>query len=210
MHLRLRQLLIISLTGLALSSLPLTAQTPPPLATDRPGFSTGPATVAQRLGDAGKGELHYARIEFQDQLTGNAKLRDLRFSNRVRCVYGQVQSWDEVVTDGTSRGNRGAELGCQTLRLSEVRRGADRAMFLDASGNVLIQSQHFDARAAKLTFDQLKDLMVLDGDPRGGAELRYSPPGRANVVPMVAQRIKFWPKEMKVDVEGFNSIVTQR
>ena len=150
--------------------------------------------------------MHYMRIEFEDQLQGNAKLRDLVFSDRVRCVYGQVERWDEVVEDGTNRGGRGGELTCRTLRIAEVPRDRERAMVLDAQGNIYIKSQQFDAHAARLTYDQLRDLMVLHGDPRGGANLRYAAKAGGAAIPMNAQRIKFWPKTLRVEVEGFNSI----
>ena len=178
------------------------------LSTVRSKSKKAPAPTLERSVGAKQDDeagLHHFRIEFEDDLKGNAKLRDLLFAERVRCVYGGVERFDEVVADGVSQ-ERGGELTCRTLRVAEAPRGDERGVLLDANGNIHIQSLKFDAQAARLTFDQLKDLMVLHGDPRGGARLRYSPtPGRA-AIPMNAQRIKFWPKTMKVDVEGFNSL----
>lgn len=176
------------------------------LKADKPASPDAAGRRDDGLQGAGRSAMHYMRIEFEDELRGNAKLRDLIFSNRVRCVYGQVQRWDEVVEDGTNRGGRGGELTCRTLRVAEVPRDRERAMVLDAQGNIHIKSQQFDAHAARLTYDQLRDLMVLHGDPRGGAQLRYAAKAGGAAIPMNAQRIKFWPKTLRVEVEGFNSI----
>ena len=146
------------------------------------------------------------RVEFDHQIEGNAKIRDLKFTDRVRCVYGKVQRWDEVVEDGTRRGNDAAEMSCQTLRMATSRWNGQQALHFEALGNIYIQSEQFDAHAARLTYDQHKDLMVLHGDPRGGAMLRYAQQPGSDPVPLNADRIKFWPGKMDYEIEGFRSL----
>ena len=169
---------------------------------DRRGPAPRPAAGLLPSGDG----LHYVRVEFQLQIEGNAKLRDVKFSDRVRCVYAMVDRWDEVVDEATRRGNRGGELTCRTLRISEIRHDRAKGMHLTAEGNIYIQSQNFDAHAARLTYDQLRDLMVLHGDPRGGAALRYAPQPGLEPIPLNADQIKFWPQRMEAVIEGFRSL----
>jgi hypothetical protein len=152
------------------------------------------------------GTMHYVRVEFDRQIEGNSQIQDMRFSDHVRCVYGPVRRWEDTVADGTQSGPRAAELACDVLRVAQLRRSGKTGLQMEASGNTVIKGALFDARAERLTYDQLKQLMVFQGDPRSGAVVRFARDPRSDPATFTAGRILFWPETMNIDVPEFRSL----
>jgi hypothetical protein len=156
-------------------------------------------------------KLYYLRLEFQRGLAGDMYVRTLSFDGRVRTVYGPVDAWEqELDADRPETLPPDSVLLCSDqLRISEdpiaaaaapVARGPQTRPLgpvqLEAKGNVHIdghtESQGiFGALADRATYEQSKDVFVLEGTTRTSAQLwlrRY--PGE-QVTPLSAGRIRY-------------------
>jgi phage gp45-like len=156
-------------------------------------------------------KLHFLRIEFQRELAGNIYAREISFAGRVRTVYGPVDAWEQEL-DATRLEVLPPEtvlLSCDKLSINEDpiavavapnAREADRRPLgpvqLEAKGNVRIDGHSesqgtFGAVADRATYEQVKDVFVLEGGLRTPAQLwlqRY--PGE-QVAPLSAGRIRY-------------------
>jgi hypothetical protein len=152
------------------------------------------------------------RIDFRQGIRGNWYTRGLAFDERVQAVYGPVDSWEQELD--ANRPDRlppeSVRLLCDELHMSEnpiaarAESGgfaaADRPLgpvLLQAIGNVRIDGQSaegrtFWAHGEKASYEQAKDLFLLEGDPRIPATFWYSgqqgPPAQARKVSYVRSR----------------------
>jgi hypothetical protein len=101
----------------------------------------------------------------------------MTFYGHVRSTYGEVQDWhDELSPDDLELlGQRGATLSCRELTVAEGAKNAEgkSQVELIAGGNVRVEGTKFTALANRMTYDQHKDLLVLEGDGRAPAELYH-------------------------------------
>ena len=81
-----------------------------------------------------------------------------------------------------------------------------RSMELTAAGNTIAEGRAFTARGARITYAQAKDLLVLEGDERIGAELFRQQQLGAEPAKTTARKILFWPKLEKVWIDGVRSL----
>jgi hypothetical protein len=143
--------------------------------------------------------LRYVRVDFQRELKGNLVNRQVNVSGQVHTVYGPVDSWDQAVTVGGPRWQRGGTaVNCDFLSLTQYADGPRRVSWFDlqATGNVKIEGftpsyGAFTADAERLTYDQRKDLVVLDGgshDARIWAESSAGLPAGHHA----ARKIFYW------------------
>jgi hypothetical protein len=156
-------------------------------------------------------KLHFLRIDFQRKLVGDIYVRALSFDGRVRTVYGPVDAWEQELN-----GSRpetlppdSVVLSCDTLSINEDPLAARTAVNaqeaetrplgpvqLEAKGNVHIDGHSesqgtFGAVADRATYEQSKDVFLLEGGSRTPAQLwlrRY--PGE-QVTPLTAGRIRY-------------------
>jgi hypothetical protein len=191
---------------------------------------TGPQTGGSRQRIASpqttKGsKLQFLRIDFQHGLVGDMYVRTLTFDGRVRTVYGPVDSWEHELD--TSRLEAlppdSVLLSCDQLRINEdpiaaaaapaAREAQSRPrgpVQLEAKGNVHIDGQSesqgvFGALADRATYEESKDVFLLEGAMRTPAQLwlrRY--PGE-QVTPLSAGRIRYDRSTGLPKVEGFQS-----
>jgi hypothetical protein len=156
-------------------------------------------------------KLHFLRIDFQRGLAGDMYVRTLSFDGRVRTVYGPVDAWEQELD--TNRPETlppdSVLLSCDQLRINEdpiataashiAREAQTRPLGpvqLEARGNVRIDGQSesqgiFGAVADRATYEQTKDVFLLEGGARSLAQLwlrRY--PGE-QVTPLSAGRIRY-------------------
>jgi hypothetical protein len=73
---------------------------------------------------------------------------------------------------------------------------------LAAGGNVLVEGESFTARSARLTWSEAKDLLVFEGDGRADAQLFRQLKAGAQPDSMASEKILYWIRQNKVDVEG--------
>ncbi len=154
-------------------------------------------------------KLAYLNVRFQDSITGNLRSRQMVFHNRVRAVYGPVDSWEETLdADRPDRlGPQAVLLNCDQLAVGEtpVPIGNRRAMELESVGNTVVEGRSFTARGARMTYDEAKGLLVLEGDGRSDAELfrqqRVGGPREQSA----ARKIYYWHRLDQLRVEGARS-----
>jgi hypothetical protein len=193
---------------------------------------TGPHAGAsqQRVADpqtSNGSKLHFLRIDFQRGLAGDMYYRTLSFDGRVRTVYGPVDAWEQELD--ASRPETlppdSVVLSCDQLRINEDPIAAKAAPIaraahtrplgpvqLEAKGNVHIDGQTesqgvFGALADRATYEQSKDVFVLEGGTRSPAQLwlrRY--PGE-QVTPLSAGRIWYDRSTGLPKVERFQNLI---
>jgi hypothetical protein len=185
-------------------------------------FGAGLATIARGQsplapqltspppGTAGS-KLHFLRVDFNAGLTGNLYTRELTFSDRVRTIYGPVDSWEQEL-DPTQPQNLPPDtitLTCDQLRLNEdpiaARMtpppvdGTDRPIGkvqMQAQGNVEIAGQmprqgEFTVQAERASYEEAKDAFILEGSVRNPAKLWRRPKPGVDLPPTVARRIRY-------------------
>ena len=155
--------------------------------------------------DPDAAKLVYLLVRFQDSLVGNHQRRQMTFRDRIRAVYGPVDSW-ETVLDADRPDSLGPEavlLTCDQLSVIDMPApvGHQRAMELEAAGNTIVENRTFTARGARMTYSQAKALLVLEGDGRSGAELFRQPYPGGPRAQTSARKIYYWHKldQLRVD-----------
>jgi len=153
--------------------------------------------------------LSCLHLSFQRAITGSQESNQVTFHEGVWAVYGAVSSWEPKLPPAPPFrpdffDPRGATLNCQELSLAEMTApaGARRPLLLEAKGNAVVESQQgFVARALRITYDQSKGLMVLEGDGRVDASLYLQRRAGERFEEHRARTISFWPqtKEFKYD-----------
>jgi hypothetical protein len=158
-----------------------------------PTSSLQPPASSQRL--------HFLRVEFNRGIRGNLHQRELTFAGRVRTVYGPVDAWEQQLDPDQAAGlSAGAvAVRCDELTVSEdpahrrasapvparagslggIGNGKFGPIELLASGNVKIESsddknQSIKATAERVSYDELKDVFVLEGNGRTSATIIYA------------------------------------
>jgi lipopolysaccharide export system protein LptA len=149
--------------------------------------------------------LTYISVDFQRSLTGNLRRREMAFANAVKTVYGSVDSWDAVLDpDKPERlGPRGAVLTCDQLAVAEMPTAnrTQRATELVASGNTLVEAAAYTARASRISYADLKGLLILEGDGRSDAELFRQERVGAEMSRFAARKIYYWPATNRLSID---------
>lgn len=171
---------------------------------------SNPATTS-----ADGSKLHFLRVDFRNGFDGNSLTREVTFHERVRAVYGPVDSWEQELplnrpeslpTDSTT-------LSCDDLRVSEdptAPRTAPQTpnpdgskpmgpMQLQANGDVRIegqafaqgQSQQFRVQSDRASYEQAKDMLILEGNTRTPARLWKRNQMEADSPPLEARKIYY-------------------
>lgn len=153
--------------------------------------SRGKAAVAPA--DASGSKLHFLRVDFHTGLDGNMYTRELTFHDRVRTVYGPVDSWEQELelTRPETLPMESITLSCDELRLNEDPAAAQAArstnnsggqqpsmgaIEMHASSNVHIEGQsaaqgQFTVQADRASYEKAKELFILEGNPVTPAKL---------------------------------------
>src|SRR5205823_2221138 len=133
-----------------------------------------------------KDQLNYLNVQFQGALSGNVNNHEITVHDRVRTVYGPVQSWqDQLNPDNADNlGPGGVRMTCDQLTVRQTNDRPTAAnpgrhpMELEAVGSTVVEGESFTALANRLTYAEAKDLLVLEGDGRNDAQLfRQDRPG---------------------------------
>jgi lipopolysaccharide export system protein LptA len=182
----------------------------------------GAQNPAASPGAAGS-KLNFLRVDFHHGLSGNMILRDLKFQERVRTVYGPVDAWEQEL-DATRPETLPPEamtMTCNEMWINEDPVAA-RAMPAGANGqkktvgpiqfrakgNVQIDGQApnhgaFSAQADQARYEQAKETFILEGDGRTPATLRRA--GQTGPPP-AARLIRYSRLTNEVSVEGIQFI----
>ena len=167
------------------------------------------ALARRPTGEEPSNKLVYVNVRFHESIRGNFRAREMSFHERVRVVYGPVQSWEEQL-DGDRPDLLGPEaivMDCDRLTLVDMPAPApnQRAMELEAIGNTAVLGKTFTARGARMTYSEGKGLLVLEGDGRNDAELFRQELVGGPRAQTSARKILFWPRTEQVRVEGARS-----
>ena len=149
----------------------------------------------------------YIKVQFEGPISGNLQRNEVTFSEQVKSVYGPVLDWNQKLEgdDPDKLGPQGVLLNCDELTVRTtpgVAKPSSDAVELEASGNTLVEGADFTARAHRITYTKLKDLLVLEGDGQSDAELFHQsqPGGPQDTLP--AHKIMYWPSTKAVIAEG--------
>lgn len=130
-----------------------------------------------------KEQLVFLAVEFQRRMSGNLHHKNMLFEQQVRTVYGNVQKWDDTLDPNAPEALRPGDvlLTSQQLAVNETPGqmsgpGTPHYMELAATGNARVDGKteagmDFYSQSARLTYSQIKDLLVLQGDGRTDARL---------------------------------------
>jgi hypothetical protein len=134
----------------------------------------------------------------------------MTFQDQVVTVYGPVDSWDAVLDPNhlESLGDRGMILHCGQMTVSQMSApGSDHpAMEMVARDHALVENVKFTARAARISYTQVKGLLILEGDGRSKAELWRQKYHSAPVSYFRAQKIEYWPSDERLRVDGADQL----
>ncbi len=180
-------------------------------------------------------KLYFLRVDFHTNVDGNMYTHELTFHDRVRTVYGPVDSWEQELdmTRPESLPPDSMTLTCDALRLNEdplaARAAAAptkaptpsapsalgglkmEAIQLQAKGDVRIQGQTpsqgpFRVQADRASYEKSKELFILEGDTRTPAKLWRRTPAGADAPPIEARKISFNRLTNQAKVEGVQSL----
>jgi len=159
-------------------------------------------------------KLSFLGVEFENRVIGNVnqqlRQRQMTFYGHVRSTYGEVQDWhDELSPDDLELlGPRGATLSCRELTVAEGVKNAEgkTQVELIAGGNVRVEGTKFTALASRMTYDQNKDLLVLEGDGRAPAELYHREQIGARDEYTLARKISYWRTTGYVHWDGVRGL----
>jgi hypothetical protein len=191
-----------------------------------PGQPAARLTAAAPANSAGS-KLYFLRVDFHSGLKGNMYTRELTFHDRIRTVYGPVDTWEQELD--LSRPETltpdSMTLTCDALRLNEDPLAA-RAMTaapndpdkrpigpvqMHASGNVNIAGQipsqgDFSVQANRASYEQSKDSFILEGDTRTPAKLWRRNSAGVNSPPLEARKIRYTRSTNEAKVDGIQFI----
>jgi hypothetical protein len=174
----------------------------------RPGLARSTGARANKPLQADSTEWEYTRVDFAGHMDGNVERRSTTFHDDVRVVYGPVPtSTDTIDLYVELLPLYAGRMKCEELHLvqhpGEENKGGNIALAARTNAELEGRTEHglFHGKAARLSFDQAKDLFILFGDGRRDATIwRESQigSGRSSVE---AQRMDFIPSQNEVKVD---------
>jgi hypothetical protein len=167
------------------------------------GPAAQPVAAAPRRAD----QLNYLGVDFQRGMRGNLNRRVMEFHQRVEAIHGPVADWaatlDPHAPGGLPAGVVRIASDVLSVGQTPPLPGQPRASIeLAAGGNVLVEGEAFTARSARLTWSEAKELLVFEGDGRADAQLFRQLKAGAQPDSMASEKILYWIRQNRVDVEG--------
>lgn len=161
-------------------------------------------------GGLDQGPLMYLRVEFQQQFSANLNKRQADFRNHVFAIYAPVSDWNQRITPSSSTPLTGGQLlmTCDQFSIFQIRARdpKDAPMELVAQGNATIEGEQFKAEAHRMSYDQGKDVFVLEGSGRGDVHLvRQTQPGGPRQETN-AEKVRYSPSANTVQVNGMKML----
>jgi len=154
--------------------------------------------------------LTYLYVRFLGGITGNIRQGEITLHDQVRAVYGPVASWDVVLPedDPDAWGPSGGLLSTDALTVREMPLpvGEGKSRELEAIGNTRIEGQDFAAFCTRMSYDQHKGMMLLEGDGRTPATLLRQKGVGSYQSKGSAQWFRFWPKTKTVESSGVGPV----
>jgi hypothetical protein len=173
---------------------------------DKPLAPSAPAKrAAERPNGLAEKRLTYVHIDFQKAIVGNLLKREIQLLDRVKAIYGPVDSWDTKLVAGRREdlGQDGALLTCDRLTAVEMNMpwAGRRAFELQATGNAVVEGRSFTARGERISYADAKQLVVLEGDGRSDAELWRQTRVGGPTSHAAARKILYWRSDNRIEVD---------
>lgn len=153
-------------------------------------------------------------ISFHQRLEGNIQQRQVGCYGRVKARYGGVTTWSAqcLPDDPALLGPDGMVLNCQEFTAFQIFGPGEQRPHLElvALGNVTVEAQFHTARARRLSLDESKTLLVLEGDGDVPAELYRQEFLGGPIQKTTARRIYFWYSTKTVKVDDAKSLEISR
>jgi hypothetical protein len=153
--------------------------------------------------------LNYLRVRFQDKISGNIHHQAITFHQKVRATFGPVKTWQDTLDeDNPDKLDRGGILTCNQLTVAQMPQpGGERdSVEMEALGNVEVAGATFSARAARMTYAEAKDQLILEGNGWTDAVLyRQERPG-APTSHHASEKIFYWPSTGQFTVSGMRGL----
>ena len=155
-------------------------------------------------------QLYCLTVRYQGSLAGNLKRQQLTFNTQVRTARAPVDDWNAMLnTDNPDAlGPNGVSLRCDKLSVVEMPTPLknQRSVEVEALGNTVVEGKTYTARGHRISYAEAKDLLILEGDGRGDAELFRQikvgvPPSK-----VAARKILYWPKTNRLKLDGAKSL----
>ncbi len=145
-----------------------------------------------------KAAIQYIHANFSERLVANAHQEQMLLVGNVRTLYGDVRHWEQQLDPESPQVPADAiRITCDQLDVARWQpRGAEGPTTeLQALGNVRVVSQQFETTSQRLTYDELTDMLTIEGDERSAANLwqRKSPNSPANL--LSAGKIRYRPSD---------------
>ncbi len=163
-------------------------------------------------GDAGAEDerLQCVDVRFQGSITGNVHDRQMSFHDGVKTAFAPVDSWHVQLDadDPDSLGPKGVAMHCGRLTINEMPAadGKRTTLELEAAGNPVVEGNAFTARALRMSYNEVWDLLVLAGDGRTDAELFRQQRTGGPTSRFAARKIYYWPKSKRLKVVNGRSL----
>jgi hypothetical protein len=130
----------------------------------------------------------------------------MEFQQRVETIWGPVSSWDETLDLHAPEGLPEKVVAVTSDLLSvgqapPVPGRPARSVELSAGGNVLVEGAAFTARSARLSYSEMKDLLVFEGDGRTDAQLFRQDRVGGPTSSASAGKILYWRQHNRVEVQ---------
>ena len=153
-------------------------------------------------------QLIYLRVAFQGGIEGNIQKRQVDFVDRVQGIYGPVTRWNERIEVANPRmlPANALMMHCDRLSVFQIMRRFNNGLPIEiaATGKVAVEGAQFAAKAHRMSYDQAKGQIVLEGDGRTDATLWRQ--GNGNGLETSAAKVQFWPDSNRVNVDGFRKL----
>jgi len=170
-----------------------------------PGMGTSnqsPAAVTQTEKD----KLSYLQVRFVRSMDIDRKHQEAVFRDLIETTYGPVSDFNQSIDANRAEGLAPGELylTCNEMVVRQMRSsyGNDRPIELEAWGNTKVEGSAFQAQGERMTYARAKDLLVLEGDGRRGAQLWYRD-GSGSAPTGEARRIQYSPSTNKLVAKDF-------
>lgn len=150
--------------------------------------------------------LVYLHVEFSRSVDGNLNARHVEFSDQVQAIFGPVARWEDELDwrNPDAAGEQGAGLKCERLAVGQLGGAGDGSpsVELEATGSAVVEGQRFLARGARISYSQVKDMLLLAGDGRSDAEFYRKPRANPLKPDTVARTIMYWRRDNRLEISG--------
>ena len=172
--------------------------------------TAGPSGTTPTAAPRNPNELTYLNVVYQGAIEGNIPNREMTFLDQVVAVYGPVDSWDAVLDPNhlESLGDRGMVLHCGQMTVAQMTAPGSKQTVAEvvARDHALVENVKFTARGARISYTQLKGLLVFEGDGRSKAEMWRQKYRSGPVSSFRAQKIEYWPADERLRVDGADQL----